>query len=203
MFRRSKSEPVPDSTTSAAPDAGSTTERPSTKGRPTPTRKEAEAMARARAKPPRTRREMAQAQRSARGESTARVKAGMKAGEERYLMARDKGPVRRFTRYFVDARFSFVELMIPILLVTMVLSYSGNAGLASFGSSVLLLAMLLVVMDMVLLRFRLRRELVRRFPDESFKGTTYYAITRAMQMRFMRLPKTQVKIGQSLPEQYR
>jgi hypothetical protein len=58
-------------------------------------------------------------------------------------------------------------------------------------------------MDMVLLRFRLRRELVRRFPDESFKGTTYYAITRAMQMRFMRLPKTQVKIGQTLPEQYR
>ncbi len=203
MFRRSKSEPVPDTTASASPDAASTTERPSTKGRPTPTRKEAEAMARARAKPPRTRREVAQAQRSARGESTARVKAGMKAGEERYLMARDKGPVRRFTRDFVDARFSFVELMIPILLVTMVLSYSGNAGLASFGSSVLLLAMLLVVMDMVLLRFRLRRELVRRFPDQSLKGTTYYAITRAMQMRFMRLPKTQVKIGQSLPEQYR
>ena len=191
MFRRSKSEPVPDTTSSAVPGAGPTTERPSTKGRPTPTRKEAEAMARARAKP------------SARGESTARVKAGMKAGEERYLMARDKGPVRRFTRDFVDARFSFVELMIPILLVTMVLSYSGNAGLASFGSSVLLLAMLLVVMDMVLLRFRLRRELVARFPDDSHKGTTYYAITRAMQMRFMRLPKTQVKIGQSLPEHYR
>ncbi|MEP7737411.1 DUF3043 domain-containing protein [Nocardioides sp. 31GB23] len=203
MFRRSKSEPVPDTTSSAVPGAGPTTERPSTKGRPTPTRKEAEAMARARAKPPRTRREMAQAQRSARGESTARVKAGMKAGEERYLMARDKGPVRRFTRDFVDARFSFVELMIPILLVTMVLSYSGNAGLASFGSSVLLLAMLLVVMDMVLLRFRLRRELVARFPDDSHKGTTYYAITRAMQMRFMRLPKTQVKMGQSLPEHYR
>ena len=66
-----------------------------------------------------------------------------------------------------------------------------------------LLAMLLVVMDMVLLRFRLRRELVARFPDDSHKGTTYYAITRAMQMRFMRLPKTQVKIGQSLPEHYR
>lgn len=201
MFRRSKSEPVADTT--ASPTGAPESERPGAKGRPTPTRKEAEAMARARAKPPRTRREIAQAQRSARGESTARVKAGMKAGEERYLMQRDKGPVRRFTRDFVDARFSFVELMIPILLVTMVLSYSGNPGLASFGSSVLLLTMLLVVMDMVLLRFRLRRELTARFPDESHKGTTYYAITRAMQMRFMRLPKTQVKIGQTLPEHYR
>ncbi len=203
MFRRSKSESVPDASTSTSA-TGPEHAQPGGKGRPTPTRKEAEAMARARAKPPRTRREIAQAQRSTRGESTARVKAGMKAGEERYLMARDKGPVRRFTRDFVDARFSFIELMIPLLVLTMVLSYSGNAGPGqSFGSSVLLLAMLLVVLDMVLLRFRLRRELATRFPDESLKGTTYYAITRAMQMRFMRLPKTQVKIGQTLPEHYR
>lgn len=202
MFRRSKSEPVPDAT-SATSATGPEHAQPGGKGRPTPTRREAEAMARARAKPPRTRREIAQAQRSTRGESTARVKAGMKAGEERYLMARDKGPVRRFTRDFVDARFSFIELMIPLLVLTMVFTYSGNEGLQSFGSSVLLLAMLLVVLDMVLLRFRLRRELAVRFPDDSLKGTTYYAITRAMQMRFMRLPKTQVKIGQTLPEHYR
>ena len=49
----------------------------------------------------------------------------------------------------------------------------------------------------------MRRELARRFPDEPLKGQTYYAITRALQMKFMRLPKPQVKIGQTLPEQYR
>ena len=32
---------------------------------------------------------------------------------------------------------------------------------------------------------------------------TYYAVTRALQMKFMRLPKAKVKIGQQLPEQYR
>jgi hypothetical protein len=62
---------------------------------------------------------------------------------------------------------------------------------------------LLVGLDLFVLRFRLRKQLAARFPDESTKGTTYYAVTRAMQMKFMRLPKPKVKIGQELPEHYR
>ena len=41
----------------------------------------------------------------------------MRTGDERYLPARDKGPVRRFIRDYVDSRFSFIELMIPLLMV--------------------------------------------------------------------------------------
>jgi hypothetical protein len=63
--------------------------------------------------------------------------------------------------------------------------------------------MLLVVVDLLFMRRRLRRELARRFPDESTKGTTYYAVMRSLQMKFMRLPKAKVKIGQQLPEHYR
>jgi hypothetical protein len=177
--------------------------KPSGKGRPTPTRKEAEAAAKARAKPPTTRRGQVAAQRASSGESSARVRQGMRNGEEKYLLARDKGPVRRFIRDFVDSRFSFVELIIPLLVVTMVLGYSGNKTAASIGNAVLLGSVLLVALDMFMLRFRLRRQLATRFPDQPVKGTTYYAFTRAMQMKFMRLPKPQVKIGQELPEHYR
>jgi hypothetical protein len=177
--------------------------KPSGKGRPTPTRKEAQAAAKARAKPPRTRREIAAAQRGSRTESSQRVRQGMRAGEEKYLLPRDKGPVRRFIRDFVDSRFSFIELIIPLLVITMVLGYSGNETWASFGNALLFGSVLLVVLDMLMLRFRLRRQLAARFPDEPTKGTTYYAITRAMQMKFMRLPKAKVKIGQELPEHYR
>ena len=193
MFRRTKQETAPPELT---PKEGG-------KGRPTPTRKEAEAAAKARAKPPRTRRGQVAAQGAARGESSQRVRQGMRAGEEKYLLARDKGPVRRFIRDFVDARFSFIELIIPLLVVTMVMGYSGNATFESFGSALMFGSILLVVLDMVLLRFRLRRQLAVRFPDAPTKGTTYYAVTRAMQMKFMRLPKAQVKIGQELPEHYR
>ena len=205
MFRRSKSDQATDPAGTTDDGGGTATTAPGKKGRPTPTRKEAEAAARARAKVPRTRKEQAAAARTARAENSARVRAGMKTGDERFLLPRDKGPVRRFVRDFVDSRFSFIDVIIPVLLVTMVLSYSGNPTLAGVGSTVLMLTVLLVVIDMVQLRFRVRRELGRRFPDDdaATKGTTWYAISRAMQMKFMRMPKAQVKIGQKLPEHYR
>ena len=193
MFRRTKSETT----------APQTSPKPDGKGRPTPSRREAEAAAKARAKVPRSRKELARAQRSARTESSQSVRAAMKAGDERYYLPRDKGPVRRFLRDLVDSRFSFIELMIPLLVVTMVLGYSGNEQLARIGNTILMGTILLVIVDMVLLRRRVRRELGRRFPDEPQKGTTYYAVTRALQMKFMRLPKAKVKIGQELPEHYR
>ncbi len=193
MFRRTKSE-------TTAPQVVT---KPDGKGRPTPSRREAEAAARARAKVPRDRKEQARAQRAARNESSQSVRAAMKAGDERYYLARDQGPVRRFIRDFVDSRFSFIELMIPLLIVTMVLGYSGNERLAGIGNTILMGTILLVLLDMFILRYKLRRELSRRFPDEPLKGTTYYAITRAMQMKFMRLPKPQVRIGQELPQHYR
>ncbi|MEO5853345.1 MAG: DUF3043 domain-containing protein [Nocardioides sp.] len=197
MFRRSKSETAPVDASLGVPV------KAEGKGRPTPSRKESEAAARARAKVPRTRKEQAAAQRTARTDTSQKMRAAMKTGDERFLPARDKGPVRRFVRDFVDSRFSFVELMIPLLVVTMVLGYSGNPRLAGIGNSVLFGTLLLIVVDILVMRFRLRRQLTERFPEEPLKGTTYYAVMRSLSMKFMRMPKAQVKIGQQLPERYR
>jgi hypothetical protein len=194
LFRRSKQESAPEPVVAKAGG----------KGRPTPTRKEAEAAAKARAKSaPRTRKEQAAAQRSTRSESSKSVRQAMREGDERYYPARDRGPERRFVRDFVDARFSLVELVIPLLVATMILGYSGNAQLARIGNTLLLGTVVVVVMDLLLLRFRLKRAFAPRFPGRSTKGLTYYAVTRAMQMKFMRLPKSQVRIGQQLPDDYR
>ena len=127
----------------------------------------------------------------------------MRTGDERYLLARDKGPVRHFIRDYVDARWSLVELMIPVLIVSMVLGYSGNASARAFSSSLLLTMFLVIILEMTILRFRLRSQLTRRFPNESLKGSTWYAVVRAMQLRFLRMPKPQVKRGQALPDTYR
>ena len=194
MFRRSKSETTP---------LPSESEKSGGKGRPTPTRKEAEAAAKARAKTPRTRKELAAQQRLARSESSTKMRQAMKTGDERFLPARDRGPMKRFLRDYVDSRFSFVELMIPVLLITTVMAWSGSATIASYGNAILLGMLLLIVTDLVRLRFKLKRELAARFPDEPTKGTTYYAVMRSLQMKFMRLPKAQVKIGQALPERYK
>lgn len=193
MFRRTKSEP----------DLPTTVDKAGGKGRPTPTRKQAEEAARARAKVPRTRKEQAAAQRAARGDTSRKMREAMKTGDERYLPSRDRGPVRRFIRDFVDSRFSFIELMVPLLIVSMVLGYSGNSGMIQLGNTVLFTTLLVIIVDIVMLRFRLRRELARRFPDEPTKGTTLYAAMRSLQMKFLRLPKAQVKIGEKLPETYK
>ena len=194
MFRRSKSD---SEVVTAAPvkEGG--------KGRPTPSRKEAEAAAKVRAKVPRTRKEMMAAQRLDKSESNQHIRARMKAGDEKYLLPRDKGPLRRFIRDFVDSRISFIELLIPLLIVTMVLGYSGNQTARGWGNAILMGTVLLVIVDMFSLRRRLRRQLAVRFPYEPTKGTTYYAVTRALQMKFIRRPQAQVKIGQDLAEHYR
>ena len=193
MFRRSSSEPA----------ESTATDKVGGKGRPTPTRKEAEAAARARAKVPRTRKEQAAAQRAARGDTSQKMRQAMKTGDEKYLPARDRGPVRRFIRDFVDSRFSFIELMVPLLVLSMILGYSGNRSMIQLGNTVLFTTILVIIVDIVMLRFRIRREMARRFPGESTKGLTFYAAIRSLQMKFLRLPKPQVKIGEKLPETYR
>jgi hypothetical protein len=194
MFRRTKSE---------AQTAEVVEVKPGGKGRPTPTRKEAEALAKARARAPRNRKEMAARARQVKSENSRTIREAMKTGDEKYLLPRDKGPVRRFVRDYVDSRFSIVELLIPLLVITMILGYSGNPSLVSASYLVMMATFLFVIVDMVVLRFRLRKELARRFPDDSHKGTTYYAVVRSLQMKFMRMPKAKVKIGQDLPETYR
>jgi hypothetical protein len=62
--------------------------------------------------------------------------------------------------------------------------------------------LLVVVLDSIFLRVRLKRELKRRFPDEDLSRTTLYPLMRSLQIRFMRLPKPKVKLGQPLPAHY-
>ncbi|CAA9348143.1 MAG: CblZ, a non-orthologous displasment for Alpha-ribazole-5'-phosphate phosphatase [uncultured Nocardioidaceae bacterium] len=208
MFRRSKPD-TPAATTTARRSSGSTAYRPDApadqpvqlgKGRPTPSRKEAEAAARARAKAaldPKLSRKQA---REKRFEASRAAREGIKNGDERYLRPRDQGPLRRFVRDFIDARLSMAEIAVPGFLVSFLLSASGAAVA---GSGLLNALLLVIVVDSVLLRFRLRRELKRRFPEQDPKGTTFYALARALQIRWLRLPKPQVKLGQALPETYR
>jgi hypothetical protein len=193
VFRRTKSE---ESTPAPRPP------KPGGKNRPTPTRREAEAAAKARAKGAKDRKSAAKQQRQQRYEQNARMREAMKTGDERFMPARDRGPVRRFVRDLVDARLSAAEFLLPLLVMIMLLTYSGNDTLNRYGQSLWMVTILLVTVDTVLLVFKIKRELRRRFPEESHKGATFYGILRAMQLRFLRLPKSQVKIGQKLPERY-
>ena len=190
MFRRTKSAPEP-ATAATAP----VTPKPGGKGRPTPTRREAEAAARARAKAARNPKAAKGQGRALRAEKSQEIRAGMKRGDEKYLLPRDRGPVRRFVRDYVDSRLNMAEFAMPMLIVSLV---AQMVGALQLGVGLMNATVLVVILDGVWLRFRLRRQLVARFGKEHLKGTTFYALMRALQMRFMRVPKAQVRIGQEL-----
>lgn len=172
------------------------------KGRPTPTRREAEAAAKARAKGPKNRKEASRVLRERRNEQNAKMRAGLKSGDEKYLPARDQGKVRRFVRDRVDSRLCMAEFLLPLLLVIMALTYSGNTMLQSYGNGLWAATILMVAVDTVYLMWRLKREARQRFPDESTRRLVFYAVLRTLQLRFMRLPKPNVKLGQKLPTRY-
>jgi hypothetical protein len=122
----------------------------------------------------------------------------MLTGDERYLPARDKGPVRRFCRDFVDSRRTTGEFLLPYFLVIFVLMSIPVPPIPAVATYLWLLALVVVPVDLILLGRRLKRELRRRFPDESHRGAVAYAVMRATQIRRLRLPKPQVKPGQPI-----
>ena len=75
---------------------------------------------------PRTRKEQAAARRLARTEGSSKMREAMRTGDDRYLPARDQGPVRRFIRDYVDSRFWVLELMLPVMVVLLLFGYVGS-----------------------------------------------------------------------------
>ncbi|NLU74494.1 DUF3043 domain-containing protein [Streptomyces sp. HNM0575] len=197
MFRsRSKDgQAAPaDKVTAAEPQQTRDPQAP--KGRPTPKRSEAQSQRRTLAKAPANRKEAAKRQREARRSDMARQRQALASGDERYLPARDKGPVRRFTRDYVDSRWSVAEFFLPAAVIILVLSMMPSVQLKNISLLLWLLVIVMIVLDSIGLGFRLRRDLQSRFPDENRRGALAYGLMRTLQLRRMRLPKPQVARGE-------
>ncbi|QOV47536.1 DUF3043 domain-containing protein [Streptomyces chromofuscus] len=166
------------------------------KGRPTPKRSAAQSQRRSVANTSMTRKEAAKRQREERRAAMERQRQALAGGDERYLPARDKGPVRRFARDFVDSRFNIAEYFLPMAVVILVLSMVRVPQLQSIALLLWLVVIVLIVLDSFVTGFRLKKRLAERFPDENRRGAVAYALMRSLQMRRLRLPKPQVKRGE-------
>ena len=145
------------------------------------------------------RKEGIRAQRAADKVTRDREYQAMLSGDERHLPARDKGPVRRWIRDYVDARRSPGEYLLPISVILMLATFlvptQPTVGLAVVA--LIYVVILLTVVDIVLLARRLKKLLTAKFGAQRVvRGTVMYAVMRVFQMRRMRLPKPQVQRGQ-------
>ena len=185
MIRRTSQDSAPEA---SAP-------KPGGKGRPTPSRKEAQAAAKERARASIDKKAAAKASRAKRAAEAAKYREGAARGDDRYLPARDQGPVKAFIRDFIDSRIAFLEFVLPLLLIIMAMTWSGNQTLISFANGLWLATILLAVIDTFLFIRRLKKALRARFPDQDLRGTTSYAMLRVLQVRFLRMPKPRVGLG--------
>jgi hypothetical protein len=182
--------------------------QPAKKGRPTPKRSEAtqkrHALAPIKGK--------VEKQRSREEQKAARIaaRAAYMRGDENALPLRDRGPVKRFVRDYIDSRRSVGEYFLPIIFVVLLLTMiptktTKNAeGLPQvpmtqvISIAIMYSVLLISILDGLRLSRKIRKLVTAKFPGTPTKGLGMYGWLRSTQMRRMRAPKPQVKAGDKI-----
>ena len=164
------------------------------KGRPTPSRKQQEA-ARKRPLIPADRKLAKAESRQLERERRVEAQAGLAAGDERFLGARDRGPQRRFARDWVDSRFNLGEFVMIFLLVMLVTLMLPNQSLVLTLIWIMYAYIALCVLDAFITTGRMHKAMQGKF-GEVQRGTRWYAGMRTLTIRRLRLPKPQVARGE-------
>ena len=180
----------------------------SKKGRPTPKRREATQKHHSLA-PIKTKEEKKRAKEAAKAARIA-ARAAYMRGDESALPARDKGPVKKFVRDYIDSRRSIGEYFLPVIFVVLLLTLiptktTTNADglqqipLTQILSIVIMYAVLLIsVLDGVRLNRKIKKVVGAKFPDAPLRGLGMYGWLRSTQMRRMRTPKPSRKAGEKI-----
>ncbi|UQU63275.1 DUF3043 domain-containing protein [Couchioplanes caeruleus] len=203
LFRRKSPDLVADATATVTPEPDTTPRpkgyTPSKKelGKETPKRQSSQRRPGAVAAPANRReayKQMRERQRTERAEASE----GMRSGDERYLLARDRGPERRLVRDIVDSRrtagtWFFVGAIIVFIGSTGRMPYQVQLA-ANLLWAILALS---VIVDSILISRRIKKLVTQKYPNTTQRmGSLYmYGIMRALTFRRMRVPKPQVELG--------
>jgi Protein of unknown function (DUF3043) len=170
-------------------------QKPTGKGKATPTRKQAEA---ANVRPLVGDRspEARAAQKAKAKADRERMRAGQLAGDDRYLPLRERGPQKKFVRDLIDSRYTIGEFLIPAMVIVLLLSFFDSNQYSTYNkvlSAASIGIMLAIVIDSVFIARRIKRKASEKFgADKLERGLAFYGVVRATQLRVMRMPKPQV-----------
>ena len=174
-------------------------ESPATgKGHPTPTRKQAQSKLKVSSLAPIVTKDQKRASKAQSKLNRVAHRAAYLRGDESSLPARDRGPARRFVRNYVDSRRSTGEYFLPIIFVVLVLTLFPFAAVQIGAIALMYAVLLLAVVDGIFLSRKIRKAVEEKFPGTSTKGLGMYAWLRSTQMRRLRAPHPQVKIGDAI-----
>ncbi|MCO8276039.1 DUF3043 domain-containing protein [Actinoplanes sp. TRM 88003] len=149
---------------------------------------------------PANRREQIKQMRERQRQERAEATAGMKAGDERYLLARDRGPERALVRDIVDSRRTVGTYFFGGALIVLVGSTVQIPAVQLASNLLWLLLAIGVVIDSVLISRKIKRLVKDRFPKTSQRvgSLQIYGVMRGLTFRRMRVPKPRVELGQAV-----
>ena len=134
--------------------------------------------------------------RDKRREQMNKTRQAMLTGDDTYLPPRDKGPVKRYVRDYVDARWNLAEFMLPVMVIVLAASFLRITSLFLAVQLMTYAILLIAIGDTVWMWLKLKKALTAKFGEGSAKGNGFYAVMRAFQMRRTRMPKPQVARGE-------
>ncbi len=196
--RRDRAETTDATSPDASADLTEQLVRTSGKGRRTPKRSEAQGRRQGPPPPPpTTRKEAYKRMREQQAARRAQTRLGAARGDDDFLPARDRGPVRKLVRDFVDARRGVGSLFLPIAVVSLVGNFIPSAPVKYYSVFLLFGYFIMLIIDSFVLGRQISRKLAERFPDGSQKtrGAVWYGITRSTMIRRWRFPKPEVPVG--------
>ena len=163
------------------------------KGRPTPRRRDREAQA----KRPLVSNNRKEA-RAKLAKERERARLGLASGDERFLPQRDKGPQRKWARDYVDARWNFGEFLIPMMFAVIIATFLPSQQAQLIAILALWAFFGLTILDALYVGQRVKRGIGNKYGDDKMEsGVRWYAAMRSLQMRGLRLPKPQIKRGET------
>jgi len=200
LFRRkpadvASSEPAPGEVTDAAPKPKNYTPSKRELGQTTPKRQSNARKVNAEA--PANRREAMKQMRERQREERAEAAAGMRSGDERYLLARDRGSERKLVRDIIDSRRTAGTWFFGGALIVLVGSTVRIPAIQLASNLLWALLAVVVIVDSILISRRVKKLVKERFPktNQRLGSLQLYGVMRGLTFRRMRVPKPQAKFG--------
>jgi hypothetical protein len=127
----------------------------------------------------------------------AERRAGMMAGDDKYLLPRDRGPVRAYVRDLVDSRRHLMGLFMPLAVVVVIGMIAPNPRIQNAISLATMAAFTVIIVEGLFLGRYASRQVRQKFPDSKDGGFAigYYAFSRATIPRRWRTPRPRVGYG--------
>ncbi|TCO48049.1 DUF3043 domain-containing protein [Actinocrispum wychmicini] len=175
------------------------------KGRPTPKRRDAEPRKRGPVAPaPKTTREALRRNRGNKGERRAAARERrerMMAGDDQYLMPRDRGPLKAYVRDVVDTRRNLLGLFMPLAILVFVALLVPNFVIQQYATLLCLIMLVAMILEGIVNGRRITKLVRAKFPKEAVRGMSigWYSFVRASQIRKLRVPKPRLRPGQPIP----